>query len=717
MFTRSIIYLTPPAVALGVNVVLLVLVLRASRKTLLYYIFSLFLLAMALWAFFIFAMRGSPGPGQALVWQRVAQVFFPLIGVSWLHFVLLLTRRISTLAQALPFYGVSLAMSVLAPTPLVVRGMIFANYGWGPVSGPLFVPWMVGWQLLIVAGVAVLLYAYQQAEAVEERNRYLYLCAGALCALAGTATDYLAAAGVWGVPLGVVGTLLFSILTATAVMRTRLVDLQIVAQRGAVYLLTSAAVAGLYLLVLLGVSRWLASHVGLSLAIQILLLFALALAFQPFQRYLQEVADRWLYGRRYDYLRLLRTFAATSQSIVDLPRLVESLTKAIRMAMRTQGVWLLLPTARGDFAAVQGDGPRLEANSPVVQWLAQEGRILWRRQIDTLPALQRTPVTERRCLQEWDVRILLPLRTPSGLTGVLALGPREGLERYTQAELDVLFTVAQQVAISLENARLFALEREQVKRLQELDRMKTDFLGMISHQLKTPVTSVKAALGLLKETEPSPSSPARARLLNNIDRSIRALEQLVNDLLEFAKVRSGQVTVERSSTVLQELVQEAVHIVAPSLEAKNQRLHVEMPSNPIVGMVDSRRLLQVLVNLLSNAHKYSPADSDITVRLWQEGNEALISVTDACGGIPEEDQPYLFEAYRRPYAASPEAAATGTGLGLGIAKGLVELHGGRLWFINHPKRGCTFTFSVPLTAPVESPSITSLSDKRSRGEV
>ncbi|MFN3975367.1 MAG: ATP-binding protein, partial [Dehalococcoidia bacterium] len=382
---------------------------------------------------------------------------------------------------------------------------------------------------------------------------------------------------------------------------------------------------------------------------------------------------------------------------------VQSLTRNIQLAVRAQGVWLLMPTPKGDFAPVLGEGPTLTATSPVVRWLAQEGRPLWRRQIETLPALRETPEYERRSLQEWDVRLLLPLRTPSGLTGVLALGPRQGLERYTQMEVDVLITVAQQMAISLENARLFSLEREQIKRLQELDRMKTDFLGMISHQLKTPITNVKVAVGLLRETEPTPTSPARARILANIDRGVKALEQLVADLLDFAKVRSGQIALERSPTTLQEVVQEAVHLLTPSFEAKDQRLVVSMPPEPVVGMVDSHRLVQVLVNLLSNAHKYSPPDSEISLRLWREHEEVLISVTDACGGIPEEDQPYLFEAYRRPKSASPEASATGTGLGLSIARGLVELQGGRIWFINHPGRGCTFTIAIPVLAPVETP--------------
>lgn len=700
---RSIVYLTPPAVAIGVAFALFVLVLRAPRKTPLYYVFSLFLGGMALWALFVFAMRSSPTGEVAFAWERVALAVFPVIGVSWLHFVLLLTRRIGSLHQAFPLYLLLLALVALAPTPLVLRDITLQPYGWSPQGGPLFVPWMVFQQAVMVAGVAVLLYAYQQAEAVDERNRYLYLFLGALCAIAGTATEYLAAAGVFAYPLGVIGNLAFAIITATAVMRPRLLDLQVAAQRGAVYLLTSAAAAGLYLVVLLGVSRWLASQAGFSLAIQVLLLFVLALAFQPAVRALQEMADRWLYGRRYDYLRLLRNFAAASQSIVDLPRLVQSLTRNIQLAVRAQGVWLLMPTPKGDFAPVLGEGPTLTATSPVVRWLAQEGRPLWRRQIETLPALRETPEYERRSLQEWDVRLLLPLRTPSGLTGVLALGPRQGLERYTQMEVDVLITVAQQMAISLENARLFSLEREQIKRLQELDRMKTDFLGMISHQLKTPITNVKVAVGLLRETEPTPTSPARARILANIDRGVKALEQLVADLLDFAKVRSGQIALERSPTTLQEVVQEAVHLLTPSFEAKDQRLVVSMPPEPVVGMVDSHRLVQVLVNLLSNAHKYSPPDSEISLRLWREHEEVLISVTDACGGIPEEDQPYLFEAYRRPKSASPEASATGTGLGLSIARGLVELQGGRIWFINHPGRGCTFTIAIPVLAPVETP--------------
>lgn len=700
MLLANVAYLAPPVVAFVVNLVLLVLVIRAPVKTLLYYVFGLFLASMGLWAFFIFGMRSSSTPEMALRWERLVFVVFPLIAISYIHFVLLLTRRIGPLRQALPLYGLLVVLGALGPSPLVLQGMVLRPYGWAPVGGPLFIPWMVFQQAIVLVGLILLFRSYLRAEAAEERNRYLYLVLGALCALLGATSDYLAAVGLLAYPLGIIGNLAFGIITAMAVMLHRLMDLQVVLQRGVIYATFSATVATIYVLILLAVNRFLAQQGGFSFAVQVLLIFVLALAVQPAVRFLQELADRWLYGQRYDYLRLLRSFAATSQSLMDLPVLVQGLTRTIQLAMHTRGVWLLLPTPRGDFAPAVGEGPVLGANSPIVRWLRREGRPLWRQRLSVIPALQAVSEGEREALHRWDVRLLIPLRTPRGLAGILALGPRETGERYSQAEMDVLVTVAQQVAIALENARLFAMEREQVRHLRELDRMKTDFLGMVSHQLKTPITSLKAALGLLQDTEPQ-QGPVRERLLTNMDRSVTALERLVSDLLEFAKVRSGQISMEREQVVLQELVQDTVNLLTPSIQANEQRLVLELPREPILVMADRHRLSQVLVNLLSNAAKFTPVKGEIRVRAWQEDGQALVSVTDSCGGIPEADHPYLFEAYRRSSKDSPDTAAPGTGLGLSIAKGLVELHKGRIWFTNHPGRGCTFTIAIPLTPPAE----------------
>ena len=692
---RTVLSLGLPGAVLAFSAFLLALVLRTPRKTPLHDTFALFLGGVALGSLCVLALRASPTAEAALLWQRAALATWPVIGGAYLHFTLLLTRSLPSWGRGAYLYAPVGLLVLLALTPWVVRGVGVYPYGWGPVGGPLFVPWTVLVQAVLVVGIGVLLQAYQRTEAVDERNRYLYLAGGAAGAVVGLSTESLAAAGVLGVPFGVLGLLILLGLTALGAMQPRLVDVQEAARRGVVYLVASAGVAALYLVALLGISRWLAARTGLSLALQVLLLFGLALAFHPLVRALQERVDRWLYGRRYEYLRVLRSFAAATQSIEDLPGLVESLTRTVRLALRADGVWLLLPTPKGDLSPIQGDGPTLGAGSPLLRWLAQEGRPLWRRQIDTLPDLRQVPEGERQSLRDRDIRLLIPLRTPAGLTGVLALGPRQGMEPYTQAEVDLLVAVAQQVAASLENARLLALEREQVQRLREVDRLKSEFLGIISHQLKTPVTSLKAAIGLLQATEPLPSSPARSRLLSTVERSVSTLEHLVNELLEFAKVRSGQITLERAPAALQEVVREAVDILTPSIEAKGQRLVVDMPREPVVAMVDGRRLVQVVVNLLSNAHKYSPPDTEIALRLWKGDGEAVVAVTDSCGGIPEEEQRHLFEPYYRPRDASPDAAA-GTGLGLSIAKGLVEAHGGRISFTNHPGRGCTMAFAVPL---------------------
>lgn len=219
--------------------------------------------------------------------------------------------------------------------------------------------------------------------------------------------------------------------------------------------------------------------------------------------------------------------------------------------------------------------------------------------------------------------------------------------------------------------------------------------------MKTPITSITTATALLRESEPADTAPVRARLIANLERSAGALQALVSDLLDFIKLRSGRMAMETRPVALRDVVDETVGLLSSQIEAREQKLMVDLDELPMMVMGDGHKLTQVLVNLLSNASAYSPPGGAIRIRVVRDNDEALVSVSDSCGGIPEADQPYLFEAYRMSRSHSPESAPTGSGLGLSIARALVNLHGGRIWFTNQAPRGCTFSFALPIRrAPV-----------------
>jgi signal transduction histidine kinase len=238
----------------------------------------------------------------------------------------------------------------------------------------------------------------------------------------------------------------------------------------------------------------------------------------------------------------------------------------------------------------------------------------------------------------------------------------------------------------------YALERQRLEAARaELERQRDEFFSSVSHDLRTPVAAIKAAIGVVLANEPANMPPALHRLLGNIDLAADELTKLIEDLLEMARLQAGRIELWRSRMDVRDVVSRAVRGVEPLVAERSQTLLVETPSEAVFAEVDGERLGRVLRNVLGNAQKYGREGGRIWVRVEDRQDEVAISVADEGPGIPAEDQQRIFERFYRVSGA----ATSGTGLGLAIARALVELHGGRLWVESTPGAGSTFWMSVP----------------------
>jgi signal transduction histidine kinase len=247
---------------------------------------------------------------------------------------------------------------------------------------------------------------------------------------------------------------------------------------------------------------------------------------------------------------------------------------------------------------------------------------------------------------------------------------------------------------TLLRAMRYAVERQRLERLRrELERQRDEFFSSVSHDLRTPVAAIKAAIGVVLANEPSNMPPSLHRLLGNIDLAADELARLIEDLLEVARLQAGRVELWRSSVDLREVITRSVRALEPLIESSRQKLQVSVPDEPVVASVDVERIARVLRNLLGNANKYGREGGSIGVSLEQTLDEACLSVTDDGPGIAPDQQERIFERFYRVTGA----ASSGTGLGLAIARGLVDLHGGRLWVESTPGQGSTFHVTLPRT--------------------
>lgn len=276
---------------------------------------------------------------------------------------------------------------------------------------------------------------------------------------------------------------------------------------------------------------------------------------------------------------------------------------------------------------------------------------------------------------------------------------------FTGPDIELLTAISQQVAVAVRMARLYEMEREKAQRSQELERLERDLLSMVSHELRTPLTAIKTSIGALASTRSGrdigeTGTNTEQRLLNNIGRSTDRLINLVNELLDMARLRAGRMTLNKQVLNMGEVLLDAVATLRPLFDARSQTLEFDLPStgsprwSKLAAVADRRRIEQVIINLLSNANKYGPRDSHIIVGATPRGGLVKIFVRDEGPGIVPTEQGYVFDKFYRSGTLVENGKQEGTGLGLAIARSIVELHGGHLGVHSRQGSGSTFYFTL-----------------------
>ncbi|MBI3301532.1 MAG: sensor histidine kinase [Deltaproteobacteria bacterium] len=232
-------------------------------------------------------------------------------------------------------------------------------------------------------------------------------------------------------------------------------------------------------------------------------------------------------------------------------------------------------------------------------------------------------------------------------------------------------------------------------RLKELDRMKSDFVSNVSHELRTPLTAIKGSADLLLREVAGPLTERQSHYLNRMRTNTQHLAGLINDLLDLSKIEAGKIEFKPTRVSLGGLVHEVVETLRPIAAEKPLTLQAMAPEPSVLVWADRDKVTQVLMNLIGNAIKFTPAQGRVTVSTTRDGKGwAQVSVNDTGPGIPAEETQKIFEKFYQ-VAEAGKPKPKGTGLGLSISKALVELHGGKIRVESELNRGSTFSFTLP----------------------
>ncbi len=304
--------------------------------------------------------------------------------------------------------------------------------------------------------------------------------------------------------------------------------------------------------------------------------------------------------------------------------------------------------------------------------------------------------------------VSLPLRLAMLYTGgaaaiatitdvvLLMWSPTGGDIRLLVVRLVMLLLVAVGMAIVTRRLTMEQEEarvgRQEAERLATLDRLRTDFIATVSHDLQTPLTAARAGLAMLQLSATEQLPPDQREVLDTSRRNIEYLTILIGDLLTFNQLEAGTFQIEREPVDLRAVVAAALRVAQPLLQEKDQALELDLPE-PLPCRGDMRRLEQVVINLLANAHRHTPRGTRIAITGAADAHVARLTVADDGPGIPVEEQEAIF---RRFYRVG--AAGDGSGLGLAIVRRLVELHGGQIAVESAPGAGARFHLTLPTAA-------------------
>jgi signal transduction histidine kinase len=679
-------------------------------------------------------------------WDRlipVGLVVLVLLGAEFTNaFALKESRRWPRLLTVFLLVVTATALDLLAfQYPAYTFPITFAQLGFGDGATLL---WVLAWFVSTAVAWWTCLRAWRHAMNYKHRNRYRYLFAVLSVFVIGDSLTLFD--GVAGVHIGLAVRLLGFFVLAFSTLHHDLPDVKRFVLAGTRFALLAGLTLSLYLIALLSASYASITFPGVPGLEVVWPAFVLALLMAAIidvwlAPRLHRLFDRTFLGRDYDVQRALRTYSSKINLILDLDRLADTTLDWLKTTMRVGRSAFILLTPAGDGrielrvlrCTAEGELPSqiFSEDSRFVDHFRRHGRPLSQYDVDMLSWFQSMPAGERQWLKGLDLDLYVPVLVAERLVALLAMGSKLGGRPYSDEDLETLMTLAGQTGTALENARLLDqllavqddLQRvgdelvEVNRQFKQLDKTKADFVAIASHELRTPLTQIYGYSDMLSSLESDELSDAQ--LVNNfitgITKGASRLKQVVEAMVDVSLIETGALRLNPTLIPLSVVVHNSVENVRASAEQRQIQIKVQDLSTLPYIKADGARLEQVFGGLLSNAIKFTPDGGQIVI----SGNlgassarEAYVEleVADNGIGIDPEQQDLIFQKFYRSEDTllhSTDAIAfkgAGPGLGLSIAQGIVNAHGGRVW-VESPGRdeercpGSTFHVRLPVAGP------------------
>jgi len=611
--------------------------------------------------------------------------------------------------------GLSLVTLCIHFTPFVFHDVQIG------LSGDLAVNVSFGIALFVLQVVTVLgltiaqLFNGLRAASRSQRGQNLSILIGVLPALILAPITSFILPVVYGQVIFVSITPLYIVffvgMVAYAMIRHGLFDIRLAVVRTATYLLSIATLAIAYLVAAFLIFGQLLGQQTLTreVVLNVSLALALAFAFQPIKRFFDKLTNRVFYQDNYNVDDFFSELSRALTSTNDLHGLLGKAIEKIAYTMKSSDGSFVIYTGV-ERSEQTGTGKFSRISYKDVQWLDNHlgDSVMGPKVLNLLEddePLRKMMVSHR-------LAIILPLQRQGTKMGYLFLGEHKR-SRYTPRDIRVIWSLADELVIAIQNA----LTVEQIKelnahleqridsatkelrrsnaQLQKLDEAKDDFISMASHQLRTPLTSIKGYISMMIEGDIGKITPEQEHVLSEAFISSERMVRLISDFLNVSRLQTGKFVIEKHPVDLAVLVQNEIDSLAPNAMARGMKFIYKIPKNIPKFNLDENKIQQVIMNFSDNAIYYSKDNGKITISLKKIDNYVEFVVKDSGIGVPEAEQAHLFNKFFRATNAR-RARPDGTGVGLFLAKKVIDAHDGEIIFESKEGKGSSFGFRLPL---------------------
>ncbi|MDB5186450.1 MAG: putative Histidine kinase [Candidatus Saccharibacteria bacterium] len=612
--------------------------------------------------------------------------------------------------------GFTLLVALLDFTPLVFQGL---NGTSNPVPIPNFgAVLFVAHLIIFLASSCVLLVKRSSKSKGVQRLQYVYMLIGVLpMFLLAPITSVMMPVALKNTSLiflsPIYGTF-FVCLIGYAIIRHRLFDIRPIIARSLGYAATILVLASVYGFLFLGITQ---KVFHLHLPFISIIFFSIAtsiaaLVFQQLKTTFDKVTNKLFYHDSYDPQSFLDQLNRVVVSNVDTEPLLEKTSQVIESHIKSDFcAFSLRETAYLPRRTVGNPQKELsDIDAIKIRTLTaniHKRVIVADEVVDEYPELYKI-------LRENDIEILTRLVATvkyevEGI-GYLMLGPKKSGNPYTKQDADIIRIASSTLVIAIENSLRFeeiqnfniTLQnkvddatrelRRTNEKLKSLDETKDEFISMASHQLRTPLTSVKGYLSMVLEGDAGKLNEMQEKLLNQAFVSSQRMVYLIADLLNVSRLRTGKFIIDAVPTNLADVIEGEVGQLVETAQARGLELKYNKPNNFPTLMLDETKIRQVLMNFIDNAIYYTPSGGHITVNLSETPDAIEYTVTDDGIGVPKAEQHQLFTKFYRAGNAK-QARPDGTGLGLYMARKVVVAQGGTIIFKSQEAKGSIFGFS------------------------